>query len=234
MSSGKLYIVATPIGNLKDISYRAVETLQEVDFIACEDTRKTKVLCNFYNIETKLISYHDFNKEKKTADLIKRLKMGESMALVSDAGTPAISDPGFYLVREARNEGLEVYGIPGPCAFINALAISGFPTDSFSFYGFMPPKKGRQKFKEKLVADPKTLILYESVHRIIKTLTELGEIMPARKVAVAREMTKKFEEFIFGDFEEVIKTLEAGNIKGEFVILISNLPKEKKVKDYQN
>ncbi|MBN1971359.1 MAG: 16S rRNA (cytidine(1402)-2'-O)-methyltransferase [Candidatus Delongbacteria bacterium] len=226
--SGKLYIVATPIGNLKDITYRAVEILKSVEYIACEDTRKTGILLKEYSINNaKLISYHDHNKDSKGKHIMNILLGGGDIALVSDAGTPAINDPGFNVVRDARIEGVEVIGIPGPSAAINALAVSGLPTDRFCYEGFLPVKKGRQTMLKKIQAEERTIILYESVHKIVRTISDLKEYIDDRKIVVMREMTKIYEEYIFGTADEVLSKLNDNNIKGEFVIIIEGIGKKK-------
>ena len=218
--SGKLYIVSTPIGNYGDMTYRAVETLRSVDLIACEDTRKTGILLKHFEIEGKLFSYHDHNENFKTEILVQRLLAGENVAVVSDAGTPCISDPGYKVVRAARENGIAVVGVPGACAAVNALVVSGIPTDSFVFEGFLPHKKGRQTKLKTIAEEKRTIVLYESVHRIEKLLKELIGLMPDRKVGVLREMTKIYEQHICGTPAEAQKELEASQIKGEFVIVI--------------
>jgi len=229
--TGKLYIVATPIGNLGDITLRALETLKSVDFVLCEDTRVSKKLLNHYEIDTPTISYHQHSKDKKVNEIIKLLEEGKDLALVTDAGTPGISDPGNQLV-EAVKDTAEVIPIPGASAAITALSISGFPTDKFVFMGFPPHKKGRKKYFEELSRhlqgsrltagkDQKyTVALYESCHRIKKTLGELSEVLESdRKLCVCRELTKKFETIYRGTISEVLEQ----NIKekGEFVVIIS-------------
>ena len=218
--AGKLYIVSTPIGNYGDMTYRAVETLESVDLIACEDTRKTGILLKYFKIESKLFSYHDHNENFKTAVLIEKLLSGENVAIVSDAGTPCISDPGFKIVRAARENEIEILGIPGATAFVNALVVSGMPTDSFVFEGFLPHKKGRQTKLKMIAEEKRTVILYESVHRIIKLLEQLSEMMPDRKVCVIREMTKTYEEHVCGLPSEVLGIFREKVPKGEFAVVI--------------
>ena len=191
---GKLYIVSTPIGNLKDITLRALETLEEIDFILCEDTRISSRLLKHYNISKKLVSFNAVSEKKKIPNVITRIKSGDNCALVSDAGTPAISDPGVRLISEAIKEQIDVVPVPGSSAVITALTISGLPTDSFIFEGFLPQKKGRQKKLKELTEESRTIILYESTYRIKKLVNELEEYMPKRYVVVCRELTKKFEE----------------------------------------
>jgi 16S rRNA (cytidine1402-2'-O)-methyltransferase len=220
--TGKLYIVSTPIGNLKDITLRAIETLNEVDFILCEDTRVTSVLLKQYNIIKQLISFNAVSEIKKIPLIIERLQNGQSYALVSDAGTPAISDPGIRLVSEAIKEGIQVITIPGATALIAALTVSGLPTDSFVFEGFLPQKKGRQKKLKELSEEERTIVLYESSHRIVKLINELVEYFPERYVVVCRELTKKFEETWRGYPTELKEKMNERTIKGEFVVVISN------------
>jgi len=230
MTTGKLYIVSTPIGNIGDITFRAVKTLKECDLIACEDTRRTGLLLKEFDIETNLTSYHDHNKNYRSDQILSKIINGQNVAIVSDAGTPGISDPGFVIVRAAREKGIEVVGIPGVSAAINALVVSGMPTDRFVFEGFLPHKKGRKKRLEAIKDEERTIILYESVHRIIKAILELKEYFSDRNVAVLREMTKTYEEFISGSFDEVIDHLNSKDPKGEFVIVIEAKKQEKRVK----
>ena len=220
--TGKLYIVSTPIGNLKDITLRAIETLNEVDFILCEDTRVTSVLLKQYNIIKQLISFNAVSEIKKIPSIIERLKNGQSYALVSDSGTPAISDPGIRLISEAIVNKIEVITIPGPTALIAALTISGVPTDSFVFEGFLPQKKGRQKKLGELSEEERTIVLYESTHRIEKLIDELVQYFPERFVVVCRELTKKFEESWRGYPAELKSKMHDKIIKGEFVVVIAN------------
>jgi len=219
--NGKLFIVSTPIGNLKDITLRALETLEAVDFILCEDTRITSRLLNHYNISKKLISFNAVSERKKIPNVIDRIKSGDNCALVSDAGTPAISDPGVRLVSEAIKEQIDVVPIPGTSAVITALTISGLPTDSFIFEGFLPQKKGRQKKLKDLAEEKRTIILYESTYRIKKLVDELNEYMPKRYVVVCRELTKKFEETWRGFPNEIKEVIDEKISKGEFVVVIS-------------
>jgi 16S rRNA (cytidine1402-2'-O)-methyltransferase len=218
-----LYIVSTPIGNLKDITLRALEALKEVDFIACEDTRVTAFLLNHYEIKSELISLNAVNENSKIDYVLGRIKNGESCALVSDAGTPGISDPGARLISAAIRTDIPVSTIPGASAAIAALTISGFPTDSFVFEGFIPQKKGRQKMLKELAEEKRTIIIYESTYRIEKLLNELNEYMPERLIVVCRELTKKFEEAWRGKPAEIIATLPEKVTKGEFTVLISPL-----------
>jgi 16S rRNA (cytidine1402-2'-O)-methyltransferase len=214
---GALIIVATPIGNLSDISPRALDALRSADLIACEDTRQTVKLLNHFGIHRPLVSYHDFNEEKKAAELGNKIRDGMTIALVSDAGTPGISDPGFRLVRYCRQEGLAVAAIPGANAAVAALSASGLPSDEFFFAGFLPSKKSARREKlESLRSQRATLIFYEAPHRIEGMLTDLLEVLGDREVCIARELTKLHEEFLFGKLSEVKDNVKA---LGEFVIL---------------
>ncbi len=216
--AGTLYIVATPIGNLGDFTYRAAKVLAEVSVIACEDTRKTGKLLHHYGIKTPTTSLHEHNERQKLDHLLERLEAGESIALVSDAGTPLISDPGFPLVREARRRGVTVVPLPGASALTSALCASGLPTDAFYFGGFLPPKTAaRRRTLEDLANLDATLVFYEAPHRIRETLSDAAEIMPHRPVVVARELTKLHEEFATGSSSELAKTLTE---RGEITLLI--------------
>jgi 16S rRNA (cytidine1402-2'-O)-methyltransferase len=216
-----LYLVPTPIGNLNDITLRALEVLKSVDTILAEDTRTSGFLLKHYDISKPLQSFHIFNEHKTLAGLIERMKKGEVMALVSDAGTPGISDPGFLLVREALKAELDVDCLPGPTALIPALVKSGFPTDRFVFEGFLPHKKGRQTHLKKLAEEERTIVLYESPHRLVKTLEQLIEFFGAgRKVSVSRELTKLHEETFTGTAQDVLAHFSTKEVKGEIVIVI--------------
>jgi 16S rRNA (cytidine1402-2'-O)-methyltransferase len=219
--NGKLYIVSTPIGNLKDITLRALETLEAVNFILCEDTRITSRLLKHYNISKKLISFNAVSEKKKIPNVIERIKSGDDCALVSDAGTPAISDPGVRLISEAIKEQIDVVPIPGTSAVITALTISGLPTDSFIFEGFLPQKKGRQKKLKELAEEKRTIILYESTYRIKKLINEINEYMPERYIVICRELTKKFEETWRGYPNEIKEVIDEKISKGEFVIVVA-------------
>lgn len=217
-----LYIVSTPIGNLGDISYRAVEVLKTVDLIAAEDTRHTRILIQHYDINTPTSSYYEHNKFSKGKELLKQLQGGKAIALVTDAGTPGISDPGFYLIRLARENDIEVTVIPGATALIAALSLSGLPCDRFIFEGFLPVKAGARKKKlESLKGEDRTVIFYESVHRIEKALVDISEVLDNPYIVVARELTKKFEEVVKGPTGQVIEHFKKKKPKGEFVILIN-------------
>ena len=219
---GLLYLVATPIGNLEDITYRAVRVLRECDAIACEDTRQTRKLLDHYGIEKPTISYHEHNEAQRSAELAARLMAGETIALVSDAGMPLVSDPGYRLVRAAIENGVSVQPVPGPSASLAALAASGLPTDAFHFGGFLPAKAGqRAKLLESLAAESATLIFYEAPHRVMESLEAIEAALGPRPVAVARELTKIHEEFLRGTAEEIRAQLAArGAVKGEITILI--------------
>jgi 16S rRNA (cytidine1402-2'-O)-methyltransferase len=216
-----LYIVATAIGNIEDITLRAIRILKTCDYVLAEDTRRTKKLFTHYNIKNKLVSYNDVNKKRKTPTIIADLKLGKDISLVSDSGTPGISDPGFYLVRECVKNNLSVSPIPGPNAAISALICSGLPTDKFTFYGFLPKNKTkRKKILKDIKSRKETVILYESPYRILKTIKEISEKFPNKQTVIAREMTKKFEEFIHGKSSKIYETVKNKKLKGEFVILI--------------
>lgn len=217
----RLTVVPTPIGNLKDITLRALEVLKSADLILAEDTRTTGILLKYFEISNKLQSYHIHNEHKVVDRLIEMLKSGQEIALVSDAGTPAISDPGFLLVRACIENNVEVSCLPGATAFVPALVMSGLPASSFVFEGFMPVKKGRNTFLERIAKEERTIILYESPHRLIKTLTQLGEFMGEdRKCAVSREISKIFEETVRGTISEILSIFVDKPPKGEIVIVL--------------
>ena len=217
----KLYIIPTPIGNLEDITLRAIRLLKEADLVLAEDTRTTKKLFVNYNIDTTLASFHMHNEHKVLAEFIDRLKAGETFALVSDAGTPGISDPGFLLVRECVKNNIEIECLPGATAFVPALVNSGLPSEKFIFEGFLPTKKGRQTRLKLLLEEERTMIFYESPHRIVKTLSQFAEYFGEdRKVSVSREISKMFEETKRGKVKEVLTHFEEKNPKGEFVIVV--------------
>jgi 16S rRNA (cytidine1402-2'-O)-methyltransferase len=222
MMPGTLYVVATPIGNLEDMTYRAVRILGEADLIACEDTRQTRKLLDHYGIQKPAISYHEHNETERTAELLVRLTGGASIALVSDAGTPLVSDPGYRLVKAAVENGITVCSIPGASAAMTALAASGLPTDSFHFGGFLPQKPGQRLNALKALADEQsTLIFYEAPHRILESLDAVEEALGPRPVVVAREMTKLHEEFLRGTAAEIRAQLAArDSVKGEITMLI--------------
>jgi len=221
LQPGTLYLVATPIGNLEDITLRALRVLRECDVVAAEDTRRTGQLLRAHGMEKRLISYFKFNEARRSEEILERLRQGQKVALVTDAGTPGISDPGERVARAAITAGLRVEPVPGPCALVAGLTASGLSTEEFHFAGFIPQKSGQRRKKlEQLAALPGTLALYESPYRIGKLLLELGEIMPRRQVVLARELTKKFEEFLRGTPAELAAACEKRTLKGEFVVLI--------------
>jgi 16S rRNA (cytidine1402-2'-O)-methyltransferase len=219
-----LYLVATPIGNLEDITLRALRVLKGVDLIACEDTRQTQKLLNHYSISTRTISYHEHNEMTKAAELVVDLEGGAKIALVTDAGMPGISDPGFRLITLAIRHGVPVVPIPGASAFLAALVASGLPTDSFRFSGFLPPKRGeRRTLLETLRTSPRTQVFYEAPHRVVETLEDIVEVLgPERHVVVAREVTKLHEEFLRDRAAEILEALKSrGDVKGEITLLIA-------------
>src|SRR5438128_2009813 len=218
LTAATLYLVATPIGNLEDITLRALRTLRECDVIAAEDTRRTGQLLNYFGISRPLLSYFRFNEAKRSEEILARLARGEKISLVTDAGTPGISDPGERVVRAAVAAGFRVESVPGPCALIAALTASGLPTEEFHFVGFLPVKSGQRRKKlEALRNVPGTLAFYESPYRIDKLLGELNELFPTAQVVLARELTKKFEEFLRGTPAELIEIAKKRSLKGEFV-----------------
>jgi 16S rRNA (cytidine1402-2'-O)-methyltransferase len=222
---GTLYLVSTPIGNLEDITYRAVKVLSSVDLIAAEDTRKTKILLDHYHIDKPLLSYYSYNEKVRAPQLIEKLLAGDSIALVSDAGTPGISDPAYHIVRQALENGIFIIPVPGPTAFISALIASGLPTDRFVFEGFLPQKKGRATKLELLKSETRTIILYESPHRILKTINDLLVRFGNRHIVVARELTKKFEEIVRGPIDAVLAELNKKAPRGEYVLIVEGAPK---------
>lgn len=218
----KLYVVPTPIGNLEDITLRAINVLREVDFILAEDTRTTSVLLRHLGIEKPMHSHHKFNEHATVGRVAEAIAAGRDVALVSDAGTPGISDPGFLLVRKCVEEGIDVETLPGATALIPAVVQSGFPCDRFCFEGFLPQKKGRLKRLTELATEPRTLVLYESPYRVVKCLEQIAEVMGAeRRVAVVREITKRFEQTVRGTVAEVIAHFKEHEPKGEFVIVVA-------------
>ena len=234
---GTLYIVATPIGNLEDITLRAIRTLKDADIIAAEDTRHTQTLLRHFTINTPLTSYHEHNERAKTNQLIARLERGESIALVSDAGTPAISDPGYRLVMEATRVGIRVVPIPGPSAVIAALSAGGLPTDGFNFRGFLPARKRERRSKlQELRVDRYSIVVYETPHRLKESLDDIREIFGDRRMVLARELTKIHEEFLRGRISEVIGEVSRREIRGEVTLIIEgcsdvNPPSEEALRD---
>jgi len=229
LTASTLYLVATPIGNLEDITLRALRVLRECDVVAAEDTRRSGQLLKHFGISKPLLSYFQFNEAKRSEEIIERLQRGEKIALVTDAGSPGISDPGERVVKAAIAAGLRVEAVPGPSALVAALTASGLPADEFHFVGFLPHKSGQRKNKlESLKAVPGTLVFYESPYRIEKLLGELVEIFPDAKVVLARELTKKFEEFLRGKPSELLEISKKRNLKGEFVVLVDRNAAEPK------
>ncbi len=217
------FIVATPIGNLSDITFRAIDILKSVDFVAAEDTRRAKILFNKYTIKTSLVSYHARSSESKAKEIIARVNLGESCALISEAGTPCVSDPGYRLVRAAVEEGIVVVPIPGACALTTFLSACAVPADRFVFHGFLPHKKGRQTILKAMENSTMPHIFYESVHRFPRLLQELETFLGKdRQIVVGREMTKIHEEFFRGTVEEAMEYFTKENIKGEFVVMVNN------------
>ncbi len=223
---GALYVVSTPIGNLDDITLRAIRILGTVDLIAAEDTRTTKHLLDHLSITTRMVSYHDYNETRRVPQLVNRLKEGAAVAIVTDAGTPGISDPAYAIIRGAIEHGVEVIPIPGASALLAALVACGLPIDRFVFEGFLPVKKGRKTRLETFRTEERTIVLYESPHRIMKTLSELCEHFAGREVVVARELTKKFEEIQRGKLSDVIDRLRGKPVRGEYVIVLAGAGKQ--------
>ena len=235
---GRLYIVPTPVGNMEDMTFRAVRILKEVDLVLAEDTRTSGILLKHYDIKNNLMSHHKFNEHGTSAGVVSRLLAGENVALISDAGTPGISDPGFFLVREAVRAGVEVQCLPGATAFVPALVSSGLPCDRFAFEGFLPQKKGRQTKLESLKEEERTMIFYESPYRLVKTLQQFAETYGGeRQVSVCREISKVHEESVRGTLDEVIAHFKEKEPKGEIVIILAGCdekPKTSKKELYKN
>lgn len=231
---GTLYLCATPIGNLEDITFRVIRTLKEVDLIAAEDTRHSIKLLNHFEIKTPMTSYHEFNKKEKGPQLIEQLLQGVSIALITDAGTPGISDPGEDLVRLSLDAGIEVTSLPGPAACITALTLSGLSTRRFAFEAFLPPdKKERQQVLKELQSETRTIILYEAPHRLLKTLKELYETLGDRKITIVKEITKKYENVMPVTILKAISYYGEEEAKGEFVLVIEGRPREEMIKEEQ-
>ena len=228
----KLTIVPTPVGNLEDMTFRAIRVLKEADLVLAEDTRTTGILFKHFEIQNKMQSHHKFNEHKTVEQLAARIKAGENIALVSDAGTPSISDPGFMLVRECVRQGVEVECLPGATAFVPALVASGLPNEKFCFEGFLPQKKGRQTRLAELASEYRTMIFYESPFRLVKTLTQFMEVFGSdRQVSVSREISKLHEETVRGTLEEVVRHFSENEPKGEIVIVLAGLKQPKKGKE---
>ena len=230
---GRLYVVPTPVGNMEDMTFRAIRVLKEADLILAEDTRTSGVLLSHYDIHNELMSHHKFNEHQSLPSLISRLKSGATVALISDAGTPAISDPGFLLVRECVRNGIEVQTLPGATAFVPALVSSGLPNDKFCFEGFLPQKKGRQTRLEQLCSEYRTMIFYESPHRLLKTLQQFSEVFGEnRQVSVCREISKIHEESVRGSLKEVVTHFTEFEPRGEIVVVLAGMDNgEKPVKE---
>lgn len=224
---GKLYLVPTPIGNLEDITLRAIRILKEVDLVLCEDTRRAAILFQKYDVRTKRESFHDYNKIRRTPPIIAQLKDGRTLALITEAGTPGISDPGFYLARAAVSEGIPIEVLPGSCAAIVALVGSGLPTDRFAFEGFLPPKKGRRKRLDSLIEEPRTMIFYEAPHRIQRTVSDLLTILGDRPAAWGREISKVHEEYCRGTLKELLDMLDQTKPRGEFTLIVEGVSLKK-------
>jgi len=233
--SGKLYLCATPIGNLEDITFRVIRTLKEVDLIAAEDTRHSIKLLNHFEIKTPMTSYHEFNKIDKAKHLVEQLSAGTNIALITDAGTPGISDPGEELVKQAYAAGIEVTSLPGACAAITALTLSGLSTRRFTFEAFLPSdKKEKQRVLNELVSDTRTIVLYEAPHRLIRTLKELLEAFGDRKISIIRELTKKYETILLTTLSESIAIYEEKEPRGEYVLVIEGKSREEIEQEEQN
>lgn len=228
---GKLYVVPTPVGNLEDLTFRAIRILKEVDLILAEDTRTSGVLLKHFDIKNSMLSHHKFNEHQTVERIVERIKGGEQVALISDAGTPGISDPGFLIVRECVRNGIEVQCLPGATAFVPALVASGLPDERFCFEGFLPQKKGRATRLAQLQDEVRTMVFYESPYRLVKTLTQFAEVFGAeRKVAVCREISKVHEESVRGTLAEVIAHFQQSEPKGEIVIVLAGKDKDEKEK----
>lgn len=228
---GTLYLVPTPVGNMEDMTFRAIRMLKEADLILCEDTRTSGILLKHFEIKNRLMAHHKFNEHGTTAGLVNRLKAGETIACISDAGTPGISDPGFFLAREAAASGITVETLPGATAFVPALVSSGLPCDRFTFEGFLPQKKGRKTMLESLADEPRTMIFYESPYRVVKTLEQFAEVFgEERRVSCCREISKLYEESVRGTLAETIAHFKETEPRGEFVIVVAGKEKVKQHK----
>ena len=231
---GILYIVPTPVGNMEDMTMRAIRILKEADLVLAEDTRTSGILLQHFDIKNRLMSHHKFNEHGTTASVVDRLKAGETIALISDAGTPGISDPGFFLAREAAKAGITVQCLPGATAFVPAIVSSGLPCDRFCFEGFLPQKKGRSKQLQTLADEERTMVFYESPYRVVKCLEQFAEVFgPERRVSVSRELTKKFEQTVRGTVAEVLDHFRTTEPKGEFVIVVAGKPKARRAQEPQ-
>ncbi|RJP82433.1 MAG: 16S rRNA (cytidine(1402)-2'-O)-methyltransferase [Candidatus Zixiibacteriota bacterium] len=226
-AAGRLFLVPTPIGNLEDVTLRALRVLKEADLVLCEDTRRAAILFARYDIHTPRESFFDHNQAQRTPMVLERLRQGQKVALISEAGTPGISDPGFYLARAAIEAGLPVEALPGACAAVVALVGSGLPSDRFAFEGFLPAKKGRRTRLEQLKDDTRTLVFYEGPHRMIRTVTDLLAHLGDRRAAWGRELTKVHEEYQRGRLSDLLKTLQERPPRGEFTLVVEGLPKRR-------
>ena len=227
-AAGTIYLVPTPIGNMGDITSRAVEVLSTVDLIACEDTRVSGNLLKKLSVSRKLVSYHEFNERRRAEQLVESVRTGTNIAVISDGGSPGISDPAYRIVRAAIESGLNVIALPGPCAIIPALTASGLPTDRFFFEGFLPQKEGARKNRLRQLSDfPHTLVIYESPHRVQKTLANALEVLGDREACLAREISKKFEQYVRGPISRIIAEFSDRSVKGEIVLIIAGASKEK-------
>ena len=225
---GTLYLVPTPVGNMEDMTLRAIRVLKEADLVLCEDTRTSGILLKHFEIKNRLMSHHKFNEHASTANIVNRLKAGETIALISDAGTPGISDPGFFLAREAAANGITVQTLPGATAFVPALVSSGLPCDRFCFEGFLPQKKGRKSHLESLTDETRTMVFYESPYRVVKTLEQFAEVFGTeRQVSCCREISKVHEESVRGSLADVIAHFKETEPRGEFVIVVAGKDKVK-------
>ena len=229
---GILYIVPTPVGNMEDMTLRAIRILKEADIVLAEDTRTSGILLKHFDIQNRLMSHHKFNEHGTSANIVERLKAGQTVALISDAGTPGISDPGFFLAREAAKAGITVQCLPGATACIPAIVSSGLPCDRFCFEGFLPQKKGRQTLLNSLREESRTMIFYESPYRVVRCLEQFAEVFGEdRRVSVSREITKKFEQTVRGTVAEVLGHFRTTEPKGEFVIVVAGKPKGRRVRE---
>jgi 16S rRNA (cytidine1402-2'-O)-methyltransferase len=226
--AGTIYLVPTPLGNMGDLTARAIETLSSVDLIACEDTRVSGNLLKKLGISRRLVSYHEFNERRRAEQLVEQVREGTSIAVISDGGSPGISDPAYRIVRAAIDHGLPVTALPGPCAIIPALTASGLPTDRFFFEGFLPQKEGARKNRLRQLAEfPHTLVLYESPYRVQKTLATALEVLGDREACLAREISKKFEQYVRGPISRISAEFSGKNVKGEIVLVIAGAPKQR-------
>jgi len=232
MEAGVLYVVATPIGNLGDVTLRALEVLRTADIVAAEDTRHTRKLLSAHGIHAQLTSYHDHNKHEKAPVLVQRMREGQSVALVTDAGTPLVSDPGYFLVNEVHRAGLPVVAVPGPSAAVAALSVAGLPTDAFTFVGYLSNRSAARRRRLEALADlPHTLVLFESPHRLVKCLSDIRDVLGEREVAVCRELTKRHEEVVRGPVSEVLAAFGKGTVRGEVTLVVAGAARRRRKGD---